>query len=72
MTSYTGTSSSNDIRPNTIWKSDQYNGLTYYVIVTELFTGEDQRNYVKYKNLGADTISTMGVRTFKDWFKHVG
>ena len=63
---------SNNIQTNTIWKSDQYNGLTYYVIVTELFTGEDKRNYVKYKNLGADTISTMGVSTFKEWFKHVG
>jgi hypothetical protein len=65
---------SNSLETNTIWKSDQYNGLTYYVIITELFTGEDRRNYVKYKNLtlGADTVSTMGVSTFKEWFNHVG
>jgi hypothetical protein len=59
----------NNIQPNTIWKYDQ---STYYVIITELFTGADQRNYVKYRNLHDSSISTMGVRTFKEWFKHVG
>jgi len=63
---------SNNIQLNTIWKSDQYNGLTYYVIITELFTGADQRNYVRYKNLHLDAIITMGVETFKEWFKDVG
>jgi len=63
---------SNSLETNTIWKCHQYNGLTYYIIITELFTGVDQRNYVRYKNLHLDAIITMSVDLFKDWFKDVG
>jgi len=73
VTSYTGTSSSNDIRPNTIWRISSHDGLIYVVVIG--LTVENREDIVKIRELNprkdSPILSKYPKKIFLEYYHYV-